>query len=487
VDLKIKIATVLRRIDLLRAEWHLQDLLSAVGTDTMSEAQAERLASLLTDSGRIDDSMRVRERYSLPSASRGGRRDAWPSSSEIRTGPLSGLLPEPRHLAMAAAEGDSLSGWEELLHISGLTESTMSTVLCAVSALLYAGCPDKALLWCDSLLSEAIRRNAPGWEIVFRCLRAKIALRKGDLSDAEDFARSALCRLPGEGDVLLVGAPLSVLVSAYTLMGRHHAAALLLERAVAEDLFDTFYGLGYLHARGQHYLATGKPHAALNDFLTVGRLAKDWGIDRPAMLPWRGDAADALLSLGDAARADRLIGEQLALCGKVDSRIRGMSLRLRAAVTPELSYRRNLLEQAVDELQRAGDRVELARGLYDLGMADQTLGDQARGRLILRKAWRLAKESGAGVLCEKIRPNFPGNRREVPIEKLIDAHEKLDLSASEHRVAVLAASGLSNREIATDLFLTMSTVEQHLTRVYRKLKTRPSRPGAGSRERQAAS
>ncbi|WFB11954.1 helix-turn-helix transcriptional regulator [Streptomyces sp. LX-29] len=37
------------------------------------------------------------------------------------------------------------------------------------------------------------------------------------------------------------------------------------------------------------------------------------------------------------------------------------------------------------------------------------------------------------------------------------------------RVAILAANGNSNREIALKLCVTMSTVEQHLTRVYRKL------------------
>ncbi len=43
------------------------------------------------------------------------------------------------------------------------------------------------------------------------------------------------------------------------------------------------------------------------------------------------------------------------------------------------------------------------------------------------------------------------------------------LTAAEHKVAVQAALGGTNREIARILHVTMSTVEQHLTRVYRKL------------------
>ncbi len=43
------------------------------------------------------------------------------------------------------------------------------------------------------------------------------------------------------------------------------------------------------------------------------------------------------------------------------------------------------------------------------------------------------------------------------------------LSDAEYRVAVLAASNHTNQQIARKLFITVSTVEQHLTRVYRKL------------------
>jgi DNA-binding CsgD family transcriptional regulator len=44
------------------------------------------------------------------------------------------------------------------------------------------------------------------------------------------------------------------------------------------------------------------------------------------------------------------------------------------------------------------------------------------------------------------------------------------LTDAERRVAALAAVGYANREIAGKLFVTLSTVEQHLTRIYRKLK-----------------
>lgn len=55
------------------------------------------------------------------------------------------------------------------------------------------------------------------------------------------------------------------------------------------------------------------------------------------------------------------------------------------------------------------------------------------------------------------------------IERGRDADLRGRLTESELRVASLATAGHTNREIAEKLFITASTVEQHLTRVYRKL------------------
>ena len=43
------------------------------------------------------------------------------------------------------------------------------------------------------------------------------------------------------------------------------------------------------------------------------------------------------------------------------------------------------------------------------------------------------------------------------------------LTPSERRIAQMAADGLTNMTIAQDLFVTLKTVEMHLTSTYRKL------------------
>jgi DNA-binding CsgD family transcriptional regulator len=70
----------------------------------------------------------------------------------------------------------------------------------------------------------------------------------------------------------------------------------------------------------------------------------------------------------------------------------------------------------------------------------------------------------------------PEQRQRPPAEtgpaiaSLADDPAIFDLSDAERRVASLAAQGCTNRQIARKLFVTVSTVEQHLTRVYRKLR-----------------
>ncbi|MEY9968292.1 DNA-binding NarL/FixJ family response regulator, partial [Streptacidiphilus sp. MAP12-16] len=74
---------------------------------------------------------------------------------------------------------------------------------------------------------------------------------------------------------------------------------------------------------------------------------------------------------------------------------------------------------------------------------------------------------------------FPDYRDQTPTTDTTPGFTN-GLSSAERRVASLAALGHTNREIARDLFITVSTVEQHLTRVYRKLNVtrRSDLPGA---------
>jgi DNA-binding CsgD family transcriptional regulator len=367
-----------------------------------------------------------------------------------------------------ATSGDALIGavdWaEQVLQGSRLNDATVEAVESALLALIYADRLDKAASWCEALLEDAGRRRAPWWQRLFASLQAKIEFRKGNLAAAERNARFAMAGLPAQSWGTGIGVPLASLLLATTAMGEYVAAADCVNQPVDDAMFQTRYGLHYLHARGAYYLATARPHAALGDFLACGELMGAWGLDLPALVPWRTEAARALLVLDRRDEARDLTIEQLSLLGHPQgTRTRGLSLRLLAA-TSELRRRPQLLGEAVEVLQASGDRLELARALADLSDAHQSLGSSNRARTLVRRAWQVAKECGADALCQELMPTAV---RTPPAKAGVPAGNAL--SDAERRVAALAALGHTNREIAGRLYITISTVEQHLTHAYRKL------------------
>ena len=97
----------------------------------------------------------------------------------------------------------------------------------------------------------------------------------------------------------------------------------------------------------------------------------------------------------------------------------------------------------------------------DLGQAHGALGERGEARRMRRRARHLARQCGTDALDEAGK----GTREDRPAA----ADDAFGLSEAERRVAALAARGYTNREIAGRLYVTHSTVEQHLTHAYRKL------------------
>jgi DNA-binding CsgD family transcriptional regulator len=119
--------------------------------------------------------------------------------------------------------------------------------------------------------------------------------------------------------------------------------------------------------------------------------------------------------------------------------------------------------------QGVGDQYESATALADLSAVYYGLGEIARARMVIRKATRLAKELGAEPLHQALLAGHPYAHLELEDAPRGADETATELSDAERRVAALAAQGHKNREIARRLHITVSTVEQHLTRVYRKL------------------
>jgi DNA-binding CsgD family transcriptional regulator len=484
------------RAMLLQAEWHadpasaghrLPDLTAAVHGDLLPVPHALRTVRSLVWLGQTKEAVAVLGRLSNADADAEQRAEIRFTTSFIaHTHPgLAEHLPPATdddrppvtstrdQLATAleaifsrGVDGHALTVAEQALQRCALDDSTLAPVIAALSIMTYADDLEAARLWCDRLIAEARERGAHFWQAVLSDMRAGVALRQGKLDDAERFAKSALAQISRESWGTAVASPVASLLQALTAMGRLEEAERLLEVPVPEEAFQTIWGLSYLQARGRYYLAANRPQAALDDFLTCGELMGRWKIDQPALVPWRADTAQAYVALGKVEQARSMAKRQLTDFGQAPTGTKGRALRLLAS-THNLAQRLTLLRKAVEILRASGDHLELAYTLADLSQVHRDLGDTHRARLTVRRAWHLASECHADALCQTLLPDIEHSELDPPPEADNDALSSL--SDAERRVAALAAQGNTNRQIANKLFVTLSTVEQHLTRVYRKL------------------
>ncbi len=370
-------------------------------------------------------------------------------------------------LAAALTTGPSeqlVSTVERILRNSRLDEMSLDTVESALFALTYAGRVEQAAPWCDLFVEEAGARRAPSRQARLAAIRAEISVRLGDLRGAQRQARQALTLMPPSSWGVAIGVPIAAGVLAGTGTGDFGTVRDLLDQPVPEQLFHTRYGVHYLHARGCYSLAAGELPLALRDFQRCGELLAKWRLDTPGLIPWRVSAAETLLAMGEPDQARKLTEEQLARCSPHTPRVQAMALRIYAA-TGEARHRPMILRRAAD-LHTGGDEYELARTLADLAESFQALGEFRRCGLVARRARLIAEKAGARPLLDTLIGTAGWDEGEVPAT----AGAAGALSEAETRVAALAAAGYSNREIADKLFITISTVEQHLTRTYRKLQ-----------------
>jgi DNA-binding CsgD family transcriptional regulator len=295
-------------------------------------------------------------------------------------------------------------------------------------------------------------------------LRAYFCLRRGALAEAEADAATAL-EHPG--------------LSGFPPYGRMALVGVLLARGKPAEAAEVFAQAGfepaaaghirYLQTRARLSRASGHPGKALEDLMACGRLEREWEIHTPAFSTWRADAAPLLASLGRHDEARGLAREEFERCRAFGAPgPLGASLRTLGLIEPGIPGF-GLLEQSVACLQRSPARLEYALALLELGAAIRRAGRRADAREPLREALELARACGADAVAARAHDELvaAGARpRRDPTES------RSNLTASELRVARMAADGMTNRKIAQALFLTENTIETHLRSVFRKLEIR---------------
>lgn len=225
-------------------------------------------------------------------------------------------------------------------------------------------------------------------------------------------------------------------------------------------------------ALGFAELSAGRPAAAHEAMAPLTESLPATGLADPIGLVFLPDEIEALIALGELTRAEALI-ELLDRLGRAHDRAwataaaaRGRGLLLTAR--GELDAAIDALDRALAEHERVEMPVERARTLLALGRARRRRKKWGPAREALRQALGLFERTGSPLWAEAARAELAraGERPGDPTE----------LTPTERRVAELAASGLTNQEVAERAFLTVKGVEANLTRAYRKLGIR-SRAG----------
>lgn len=227
------------------------------------------------------------------------------------------------------------------------------------------------------------------------------------------------------------------------------------------------------HVRAAIRLATDDPAGACAGYRELEALVDELGVADPCVVPWASTALRAYLRAGHLDDAERV-------CTRVES-VLG-SLR---ATWPRLVVLAGRAGLAAARGDRAAAQrlyteavtlpvplpLERARVLLDLGSWLRRTNQPLAAREHLAQALRIAEQAGAARLAAGALAELRvagGRRRARP-------DSDVRLTAQETRVAVLAAQGLTNTEVARQLMLSVKTVETHLTRVYRKLTVRSKR------------
>lgn len=343
-----------------------------------------------------------------------------------------------------------------------------NVTLCLIAAERY----DVAEQVLTRAIRHAERAGSPQWSSRALFLRGLTRHRRGDLRDAEADGRAAYdARRSTYAHAITT--QLTPVIDSLADQGRvAEGETLLADNDMDGDFTPAVTAILPLLARGRLRAAGGDLAAARSDLeqalhwsRTQGPVAADHDA-RVALVPVLqalGDhhaarvMADAALEAATASGSARAIGGALRVSGLVRGGQEGLEL----------------LQRAADTLATSPARLWHAEALVDLGSALRRGGQRTDARPVLRDGMELAHHCGATPLADRAADELraAGARPRRRSGTGADA-----LTASERRVAELAAGGMSNKEIAQSLFVTLRTVEMHLSNTYIKLEI-PSRQG----------
>jgi DNA-binding CsgD family transcriptional regulator len=223
-----------------------------------------------------------------------------------------------------------------------------------------------------------------------------------------------------------------------------------------------------LGALGFLELTVGDPAAAVAALAPARATLDRMGLLEPGWYRVDGDLAEALVMVGRLDEAEDAVAafEGRAAGGRhpwslvVSARARGLLEAARGDDDAAIrSLEGSLATDGSDHMA-----VERARTLLALGATLRRANRRRSARAALGESIAALAAAGCAPWAERARVELAGVSGRVA--------SPTELSGMERRVAELAVAGRTNREIADELFLSVRTVESHLSSTYRKLDVR---------------
>jgi DNA-binding CsgD family transcriptional regulator len=371
---------------------------------------------------------------------------------------------EAAELARRALDGGKL-----IREALGRVESAAPAL--AIAVLVRADQHDAAQAAVEHYVAEARARGAAPHLAGGATVRGVLAFARGEIARAEPDARAAV-ETGRQGGFLRMWPPwIAVLIDVLVERGALDAAQQELEASGMDgEVPDDFWFGSMLHSRACLRLAQGRTGEGLEDVFELGRRTQRYGSS--GAVTWFPTAAVAAIALAGLGQRDpaRALAEMYMERAKVwgTSSVIGIGMRCLGVVEGG-EQGIALLREAVATLERSPARLEYAKALTDLGAALRRTNRRAEAREPLRAALEIARHGGALAVARRAHEEL-----EATGEKLrpLLASGIESLTPSERRVAEMAADGMQNREIAQALFLTLKTIESHLSNAYRKLDIR---------------
>jgi DNA-binding NarL/FixJ family response regulator len=292
---------------------------------------------------------------------------------------------------------------------------------------------------------------------------AELACWTGNLADAERYAAEATELAACLGTAAFLGGALYVRGLVDAQLGRVDEA-----RAAGVRIVELFghetQGLLGEWILGFVALSVGDPAGADEHLSRAADRLAALGYREPARFRFQPDHIEAVVQLGDLERAQMLL-DALEERGRVFPRPWALATAARCralllAARGETAAASEAVDEALEHHIRLDMPFERARTLLVQGTLFRRRRQKRRSREALEEAAAIFEHVGARLWVAKAREE---------LRRVAARRAPVELSETERRIATLAAAGLSNPEIAAQVFVSRKTVEANLARAYRKL------------------